>query len=172
MSKSLMVKELKQWRQEEGLVWNPNWVPSEFESAQDLEEKYAEAEDAAQRFEQNMERAAPALPPARPRKTASSQYVTKQYLEKKLDRLCEAMGEFVAKTVNNPLLERIKALEEAPAEFMGAWREDQVPYRERSMVAHGGSCWFARVETSQKPSESRDWVLVAKRGADGKDLKK
>lgn len=63
----------------------------------------------------------------------------------------------------------VAMLKEAPAEHKGAWRQKQ--YRERSMVQYQGSCWFARVTTSKKPGESRDWVLCAKRGADGKDAK-
>jgi hypothetical protein len=57
MTASLMVKELQQWRKQEGLPWNQNWVPKEFDSFQDLEMKYAEAEDAARNLKRVTKRA-------------------------------------------------------------------------------------------------------------------
>ncbi len=47
-------------------------------------------------------------------------------------------------------------------------------YCKGELVTQGGSLWYAREATDAKPGEapieSRAWQLVAKRGADGKDL--
>jgi hypothetical protein len=91
------------------------------------------------------------------RKAISQAYVT----WKELDRYMEAAGKAV-REVLNPLEERLKALEEAPAEFKGPWREKDAPYPQRSLVVRGGCFWFTRVKTSAKPGDNRDWVLVAK----------
>jgi hypothetical protein len=91
------------------------------------------------------------------RKPVSQAYVTMEefgdFQEFAAKAICEVL---------HPLEERIKALEEAPAEFRGPWRETEAPYPQRSLVVRGGSFWFARVKTGAKPGDNRDWVLVAK----------
>jgi hypothetical protein len=96
------------------------------------------------------------LPPRR-RKPVSQAYVTMKEFGDFQEYAAKAIRE-----VLHPLEERIKALEEAPAEFKGPWREVDAPYAQRSLVVRSGAFWFARVKTGAKPGDNRDWVLVAK----------
>jgi hypothetical protein len=96
------------------------------------------------------------LPPRR-RKPVSHAYVTMKDFNDFQEYAAKAIRE-----VLHPLEERIKALEEAPAEFKGPWRETDAPYPQRSLVVRSGAFWFARVKTGAKPGDNRDWVLVAK----------
>jgi hypothetical protein len=91
------------------------------------------------------------------RKPVSQAYVTMKEFGDFQEYAAKAIRE-----VLHPLEERIKALEEAPAEFKGPWREVDAPYAQRSLVVRSGAFWFARVKTGAKPGDNRDWVLVAK----------
>jgi integrin beta 3 len=50
----------------------------------------------------------------------------------------------------------------------GIWHEGQ--YKRGDVVTWGGSQWLAMVDTEARPETTKDWVLVVKRGRDGKDL--
>lgn len=50
----------------------------------------------------------------------------------------------------------------------GVWR-DGVAYEKGDQVQHAGSLWTAQGVTTEKPGDSKDWVLSARRGRDGKD---
>jgi hypothetical protein len=90
------------------------------------------------------------------RKPVSAAYCTM----KQFGDFQEAVGKAI-REVLNPIEERLKSLEEAPAEFRGPWRATDT-YPQRSLVVKSGCFWFARVKTKAKPGTSRDWVLVAK----------
>jgi hypothetical protein len=91
------------------------------------------------------------------RKPVSAAYVTM----KQFGDFQECVGKAI-REVLGPIEERLKSLEESPAEFKGPWREKDAPYPQRSLVVRGGCFWFTRVKTSAKPGDNRDWVLVAK----------
>lgn len=61
---------------------------------------------------------------------------------------------------------------EFPVPIMrGAWKEGS--YRKGDMVVWGGSLWTAMKETNAKPdSPDSGWMIAARKGRDGKDLKK
>jgi hypothetical protein len=91
------------------------------------------------------------------RKPVSAAYVTM----KEFNGFQECVGKAI-REVLNPIEERLKALEEAPATFKGPWRETDTPYPQRSLVVRSGQFWFAKVKTSSVPGKNRDWTLVAK----------
>ena len=49
----------------------------------------------------------------------------------------------------------------------GVWKEGAYP--RGAIVTWGGSQWLAKTDTTAKPETTDDWVLVVKRGRDGKD---
>lgn len=51
---------------------------------------------------------------------------------------------------------------------IGVWREG-ICYEPCDQVQHAGSSWQAVEVTTDKPGTSKAWVLVARRGRDGKD---
>jgi len=53
--------------------------------------------------------------------------------------------------------------------WVGIWRAEN-KYEPQNVVTWDGSTWLAQCATSAKPGQgSKDWVLVTKRGRDGKD---
>ena len=81
--------------------------------------------------------------------------------EKMADAVVAAVKQLV-----DPLLARVKALEERPAlAYKGVFEAD-VLYRECSLVTRSGSLWLALHDTRAVPgSEPSAWRLVAKNGA-------
>jgi hypothetical protein len=72
-----------------------------------------------------------------------------------------------------PLLARIKELEARPVGmiFKGPW-DATTKYAQGEGVQFAGSTWSARTATiGQCPGASDSWVLVTRRGRDGKDLR-
>ncbi len=51
--------------------------------------------------------------------------------------------------------------------YKGIWREG--PFKRGSVVTWAGSLWLAKADTEAKPETNEDWVLVTKRGRDGRD---
>jgi integrin beta 3 len=49
----------------------------------------------------------------------------------------------------------------------GVWREGG--YQRGNVVTWGGSLWIAKTDTSARPETNGDWVLIVKKGRDGKD---
>ena len=68
---------------------------------------------------------------------------------------------------------RLDALERAPRglTYSGTWQRSAL-YQRHAGVSHHGSVWCVVVdETRSEPGSSRDWQLVVKRGADGRDMR-
>lgn len=54
-------------------------------------------------------------------------------------------------------------------EYKGVWKEG-TEYRAGAITTWAGSAWVAKNTTEARPGEqSRDWILMVKRGRDGKD---
>lgn len=51
--------------------------------------------------------------------------------------------------------------------YEGVWKEGL--HKRGSLVTWGGSLWLAKADTQSKPEATDDWVLITKRGRDGKD---
>lgn len=51
--------------------------------------------------------------------------------------------------------------------YKGVWKPDA--YKHGDLTTWGGSMWLAKCDTEAKPDTGEDWVLVVKRGRDGKD---
>lgn len=51
--------------------------------------------------------------------------------------------------------------------YEGVWKEGT--NKRGTLVTWGGSLWLAKADTESKPEASEEWVLVTKRGRDGKD---
>ena len=49
----------------------------------------------------------------------------------------------------------------------GIWQPGA--YQRGAVVTWGGSTWLAKADTEKKPEATDDWVLITKRGRDGKD---
>ena len=63
---------------------------------------------------------------------------------------------------------RLKAVEEAPFEYVGAFATTKV-YRKGQFATYGGSLWHCNVAaTSQKPGDGPDWTLAVKAGRDAR----
>ena len=53
--------------------------------------------------------------------------------------------------------------------YRGIYR-DSVVYEEGDTCTRSGSLWYALKQTTERPGDqAKNWVLTAKRGADGKD---
>jgi integrin beta 3 len=50
----------------------------------------------------------------------------------------------------------------------GTWEPGR-RYKAAKLTTYGGSIFLSRVETDEQPTKSDDWVLILKRGRDGKD---
>jgi hypothetical protein len=184
---NFILKEFKDWRKQEGLPWNPNFVPRTFDGLPDLEHEYWKAEQAALEFEKARDaKATPALPAPAPRKKAAPRPAiieTKDHLEifnreatgadlmRVLDMSQEAF-DAVASDLK-ALKKRVEELEAAPSvppvEYKGVWRQGE--YRKGNMVSWSGSIWHCNRTTEDKPASSDAWTLCCKKGRDGKDAK-
>jgi hypothetical protein len=77
-----------------------------------------------------------------------------------------------------PLITRLAALEARlhhvetlTPKYLGVFKLGK-SYSENSMVTHHGSVWFCNKTTDATPGNgSADWVLMVKRGSDGKDVR-
>jgi hypothetical protein len=81
----------------------------------------------------------------------------------------ESLGRWLAEEVVNPLVRRIKALEERPElTFGGRWKDGE-SYPEKCLTQYQGGLWLSKMpNNSTRPgSESPAWRLVVKRGAAG-----
>jgi hypothetical protein len=77
--------------------------------------------------------------------------------------LMRAIAVFVQERVDRAIEQRMKEFR-----FVGA-HEAEMKYLAGNFVVKGGSLWHCRSDTKMSPGETADWVLVAKRGADGRD---
>lgn len=77
--------------------------------------------------------------------------------------LCRALAVFVQERVDIAIERRMKEFR-----FVGPHEAEQ-KYNPGNFVVKGGSLWHCRAATRMNPGETSDWVLVAKRGADGRD---
>jgi hypothetical protein len=162
--------DIREWfksaRKECGLPYNTHFAPRKFDSPQEFELKYWEAEDRAIAFERERDEKAkaasrpPALPPARPRKATA--YVTQKTLDLTMEGAGKAIREFLA-----PLVKRIAELEATPTKFVGVWTSG-TEYPPRAIVTHGGGMWHANEMTKDKPGTSAAWTLCCKAGRDGR----
>jgi hypothetical protein len=75
-----------------------------------------------------------------------------------------AVAIFVREQVDRAVEERMKEFR-----FVGAY-DEHTKYFAGNFAVRNGSCWYCRAaETRHVPGESADWVLIAKRGSDGRD---
>jgi hypothetical protein len=163
-----LVKEYQRWRKQEGLPWNPGFVPKEFDGLADLEHKYWQAEQKASVFERDRdwkkELQTKALPPARPRKAVS--YVTRKQLDSTLETIGMAMRQFL-----DPYIKRIEELEARPVglDYKGVWKPN-FAYAKNAGVTHTGSVWVAiKDKPTKEPGEPNSgWQLACKKGRDAK----
>jgi hypothetical protein len=77
--------------------------------------------------------------------------------------LMRAIAVFVQERVDRAIEQRMKEFR-----FVGP-HEPEMKYHTGNFVVKGGSLWHCRNDTKMAPGETADWVLVAKKGADGRD---
>ena len=95
--------------------------------------------------------------------------VVKQYVEQRLTRLSEMLGE-EAGMMEKRLADRIGSLERRRELcYRGVW-QPATSYVENSVVTQDGSLFIAKEETTLKPGDGNGaWQLAVKRGRDAKD---
>lgn len=79
------------------------------------------------------------------------------------EELCRALSVFIKEQVDCAIEKRMKEFK-----FVGA-HEPEMKYVTGNFVVKGGSLWHCRADTKINPGETDCWVLVAKRGNDGRD---
>jgi hypothetical protein len=157
-----MIKEFREWRESEGLDFNPSFVPRRFADIKGLDDGYWQNEQAAKR-----EAVACRTPPA-PR---SPNFVTQRQLDRMLEVIGKWCGQQIAEALKDaiaPLQERIRELEALPMKFAGPWQEG-MEYQARSIVSYDGSMWHANEKTRARPGRTGAWTLCVKRGRDSRD---
>jgi hypothetical protein len=77
--------------------------------------------------------------------------------------LMRAIAIFVQERVDRAIEQRMKEFR-----FVGP-HEPEMKYNAGNFVVKGGSLWHCRADTKMAPGETDCWVLVAKRGNDGRD---
>jgi hypothetical protein len=96
---------------------------------------------------------------------------------KAIEMVADMLGDAILPIVNAAkyriaqLETRVAELEQRPGiDYRGIWAE-QTLYGEGQFVTHGGSMWHAKsASISRRPgSDPSAWVLVVKRGNDGRD---
>jgi hypothetical protein len=146
-----MIEWFKSWRKAESLPFNSAFVPRKFDDLKDLEHGYWKAEDEAK--DAVKKEAA-----ARPSPTASKSWVDDQ-----LERTCQDIGKFLAEQLN-PLVDRIRVLEENQVTFGGTWKDGE-SYPEKRLVSFRGGLWLSRVpQNTTRPGEGPSWRLAVKSG--------
>jgi hypothetical protein len=95
--------------------------------------------------------------------------VVKQYVEQRLTRLSEMLGE-EAGMMEKRLADRINKLENRKELcYRGDWQPN-TSYVENSATTHDGSLWIAKEHTSTKPGGGNvAWQLCVKKGQDARD---
>jgi hypothetical protein len=83
--------------------------------------------------------------------------------EEDKQELCRALAVFIKEQVDRAIEQRMKEFR-----FVGA-HKPEMKYHTGNFVVKGGSLWHCRADTKMAPGETDCWVLVAKRGADGRD---
>ena len=135
--------------------------------------------DVARMKAQHAKAAPPAAPAAATLTHAHVEAMLKGTIQAIAQRLKELSTRIAAleggsATADTSLEARVKALEDRPQwVYKGTW--EQGAYVPGNLVTDRGSLWYCRHVTGARPGEpaveSRSWVLVAKRGSDGKDLR-
>jgi hypothetical protein len=161
-----LLREFREWREAEGLGFDPAFVPRRFSDLRDLDQRYWEAEQDAKHAARGQPRQAPPAPPR-------SDYVSRKHF----DQMLEVIGGWVGKRISEalkasvePLRERIRELESMPMRFCGPWLEGQ-EYAPRNIVSYDGSMWHANETTRARPGRTCAWTLCVKRGRDARERK-
>ncbi len=108
--------------------------------------------------------------------------MTRTQLHKMLDGIAPIIREFVSRKIaaalepviaeNKALAERVKELEARPQmTYRGTFAVGE-KYLPGQMVTSSGSLWYCRDATLMRPGFVEAWVLVAKKGRDGRDVAK
>jgi hypothetical protein len=98
-------------------------------------------------------------------------YVTGADLELAIEFIMGEVADY-AKSVQVALDKRDKRIEEIASDgFQGPWQENR-SYARGMTVQAGGSVFRAKKLTAQRPGESADWVLMVRRGRNGRDARK
>ncbi len=88
------------------------------------------------------------------------------------EQMCAIIKDYFARQIA-PVLARLDELEKQQTEQHMAYRgvySNLIDYRKGDLVTHGGSVWFCRSATDTKPGDDPEsWVLMVKKGRDGKD---
>src|SRR5262245_17604179 len=80
------------------------------------------------------------------------------------DSIYEAIGQFVAKSVYQPLLKRIEDLEANQVTFGGTWKDGE-SYLEKCLVSFRGGLWLSKMPNNTvRPGEGPHWRLAVKAG--------
>ena len=105
--------------------------------------------------------------------------MTRSELHRLLDAIGPVIKDFVTTKIaaalepvvaeNKALAERVKELEARQMKYMGVFKDGQ-RYERGELVTVSGSLWHTNEPTILRPPGG-PWVLVAKRGADGKDAR-
>jgi hypothetical protein len=75
----------------------------------------------------------------------------------------QAVSIYIRERVDRAIEQRMKDFR-----FVGP-HEPEMKYNAGNFVVKGGLLWHCRTDTRMAPGETDCWVLVAKRGNDGKD---
>ena len=90
--------------------------------------------------------------------------ITQAQLDRRLSRLCEALGRGIRKLVVEPLERKIADLEQKQLKLGGVWKAGE-RYKENTLVSFQGGLWISRADTTARPgSGSPSWRLCVKKG--------
>lgn len=73
----------------------------------------------------------------------------------------------LAAAVDKLLTPRLREIADRGLLYRGIWKDG--PHIAGDVCTRGGSAWHCQRDTSGMPGDSPDWVLMVKKGADGKD---
>jgi hypothetical protein len=162
-----ILRQFKDWRKENNLPFNPNFVPRSYDSIKDLDDGYSKRESAAVMLEQELKQkaAAPAPPAARPKRTPTvttfkngirvrpDGYVTGDDLK--------ALMEFI-KTEMNDIQEATQAALNKRLLWRGTWRSGET-YAVNDMVQDKGTVWVAVAAKAEgRPGADSGWRMLVK----------
>lgn len=77
----------------------------------------------------------------------------------------DADPEFIRSAVQDEVQKQ--AMAPLATAYKGVWKPET--YKNGDVVTWGGSLWLAKADTEAKPETNDAWVLIVKRGRDGKD---